>query len=550
MGSRRIWRKSTTRSAPSTPPSRSSEKSSSWENSVSSPGRILIVDDSRTIRIKLKKSVEALGHEAEAVESGRAALDLLATDNFDLILLDIMMPVMDGFEVLKSLKASSRTRDVPIIVISALDDEMSSVVKAIELGAEDFLPKDFELALLKARVSTCIEKKRLRDIEKEYLRQVAKLTKAAATLESGRFNPSKLGIRDVAGRPDGLGKLATVFATMAQKVYERERKMRQNIRTFRGALLLLACGGLWGLVVPLSKMASLVEAHPIGLAILIDVIGAVFCVGISIKRGTMPRLADLTRSDWKFILILAFISSVINQVLVYWLASKLPAFIVSIVIVLEGFSVFLFAALMRTEAPNLKRFLGLGLGLVGIFIILLYGEPAEMATSWLWLAIALVIPITYATEDIYLSERKPAAIDSVALFGITLVASVLMLMPLAAFYRDFIPLDLLTGKLGVIVVLMAVAGNLAMLLFIALISSTGAVFASQNAYAVTTAGIGWSMLLLGEAIPALTWVSLALIVVGLLMVEPKQEAEEEPPLLDDGLEEFVLRPDLVPLSTE
>src|SRR6185369_11820323 len=98
--------------------------------------------------------------------------------------------------------------------ISALDEEMSSVIKAIELGAEDFLPKNFEPALLEARVSTCVEKKRLRDIEKEYLRQVAKLTRAATALEAGRFNPSKLGLQDVTRRPDGLGKLANVFTTM------------------------------------------------------------------------------------------------------------------------------------------------------------------------------------------------------------------------------------------------------------------------------------------------------------------------------------------------
>lgn len=82
-----------------------------------------------------------------------------------------------------------------------------------------------------------------------------------------------------------------------------------------------------------------------------------------------------------------------------------------------------------------------------------------------------------------------------------------------------------------------------MLLFMGLVSTTGA--ASQNAYAVTAAGIGWSMLLLGEPIPALTWVSLVLIVVGPLMVEPKQEAEEESPLLDDSLDEFVPRLDPV-----
>ncbi|BCH05656.1 hypothetical protein MesoLj131c_74040 (plasmid) [Mesorhizobium sp. 131-3-5] len=517
---------------------------------ASKGARVLIVDDSGTVRLKLSKAIQTLGHETTAVASGKLALEQVSQNSFDLVLLDIVMPEMDGFEVLKALKSSRATRDLPVIVISALDEEMGSVISAIELGAEDFLPKDFEPALLKARVDTCIEKKRLRDVETEYLRQVTKLTRAAATLETGRFNPSKLGIRDVASRSDGLGKLATVFATMAQKVYERERKMRQNIRTFRGALLLLACGGLWGVVVPLSKMASLVEAHPVGLAILIDVIGAVFCVGISLKRRTMPSLKDLTWADRRFILRFAFISSVINQVLVYWVASKLPASIVSIVIVLEGFAVFLFAALMRTEAPNLKRFVGLGLGLVGIFIILLYGEPGEMATSWVWLVIALVIPVTYAAEDIYLSESKPASIDNVALFGMSLVVSVLMLIPLAAFYQDFVPFDLLTGRLGVIVLLMAAAGNLAMLLFIQLIASTGAVFASQNAYAGTAAGIGWSMLLLGEAIPVVTWASLALVIVGLLMVEPKQEAEEEPPPLDDSLEEFVPRLDLLPSPTE
>ncbi|MFN4140952.1 response regulator [Aestuariivirga sp.] len=506
------------------------------------PGRILVVDDSATVRLKLKKAVETLGHEGVAVGGGAEALKQLSASPFDLVLLDILMPEMDGFAVLEVLKSSPKTRDIPVIVISALDEEMASVVRAIELGAEDFLPKEFELPLLEARVSTCIEKKRLRDIEREYLRQVGKLTKAAATLETGRFNPSKLGLQDVASRSDGLGKLAKVFSDMAQKVYERERKLRQNIRTFRGGLLLLACGGLWGLVVPLSKMASEVDAHPVGLAILVNILGAIVCLGFSLKRQTMPILRDLTRSDWVFIIVFAAISSLINQVLVYWMASKLPAFIVSIVIVLEGFMVFLFAAVMRTEAPNLKRFLGLGLGLVGIVAILLFGQPADMNVNWYWLGIAMLIPITYAAEDLYLAERKPQTIDSVALFGISLAVSVVMLVPVAVVTDDFIPVDLLASRLGIIVVLMAGAANLAMLLFMLLISTTGAVFASQNAYAVTAAGIGWSIMLLGESIPMLTWAALALIVVGLIMVEPKQEAEEEPPMFDDILEDDLAAP--------
>ncbi len=501
---------------------------------MSAGGRVLIVDNSAMVRTKLTKAVTSLGHAAEAVASGAEALERIAKTVFDLILLDIVMPEMDGFEVLRALKSSAHTRDLPVIVISALDEEMPSVVRAIELGAEDFLPKDFELSLLKARLSTCIEKKRLRDNEKEYLRQVAKLTRAATTLEMGRFNPEKLGIQDVSVRPDSLGTLAKVFSTMAQSVYERERKLRQSIRTFRGALLLIACGALWGLVVPLAKMASSVEAHPVGLAILIDVLGAALCIGISARRSTLPRLGSLGRGDISFILLFALISAVLNQVLVYWMASQLPAFIVSIVIVLEGFFVFLFAALMRTEVPNVKRFIGLGVGLAGIVVILLFGMPVDTSASWIWLGIALLIPVTYAVEDLFLAERRPARIDTIALFGLVQVVSVVMLIPIAVVSNDFVPIELLAGQTGLIVILMATAANLAMLLFMLLVTTTGAVFASQVAYASTAAGIGWSMLLLGESVPMLTWGALALVIVGLLMVEPKHEAEAEPPTFDDA----------------
>ncbi|MBL0375296.1 response regulator [Rhizobium sp. KVB221] len=501
---------------------------------VNSSGRILIVDDSKMVRLKLQKAVEALGHQAIVVESGQQAVTRIAESPVDVVLLDIVMPEMDGYDVLKVLKSSRETRDLPVIVISALDEEMSSVIKAIELGAEDFLPKDFEPALLEARVSTCLEKKRLRDVEREYLRQVARLTKAATALETGHFNPSRLGLDDVASRTDGLGRLAKVFSTMAQKVYERERKMRQNIRTFRGGLLLLACGALFGLLVPLSKMAAGIAVHPIGLAFLVDTLGALICLAISMRRRSLPKLSQFGRAEWMYVLTFAFISSVVNQVLVYWMASKLPAFIVSIVIVLEGFMVFLFAAVMRIESPSLKRFLGLALGLVGVAVILTYGESGAGSgeNNWTWIALALVIPITFGLEDIYISEKRPAHIDSIAIYGVSLVASMAMLFVIAVAAGDLIPLDLLGGKLGALIVLMALAGTTAMILFIYLIQTTGAVFASQNAYAVTAAGIGWSIVLLGEYIPLWTWAALGLIIIGLIMVEPKGEAEEEPPLFD------------------
>lgn len=505
-------------------------------------GKILIVDDSRTEQLKLKKAIEALGHTAVTVGSGQAALDALRESAFDLVLLDIVMPELDGFEVLKLFKASRTTHDLPVIVISALDEEMSSVVKAIELGAEDFLPKTFELALLNARVSTCIEKKRLRDVEREYLQRVAKLTQAAAALQFASFNPSKLGLQDVSSRSDGLGQLARVFSAMAQNVYERERKLRQNIRTFRGGLLLLACGALWGLNVSLSKMAANIAAHPIGLALMVNMLGAVICITIASARGKMPRLNTLNRTDWRFIVIWAFLSSIVNQVLIYWMASKLPAFTVTLLILLEGFIVFLFAAIMRIEAPNLKRLAGMIAGLTGVLIVVLVGETSSTDGDWIWLVVALLIPATYAAEDLYISERRPSHFDTTALWGITLVVSCLMLLPFAVAFNDFVPIQYLKADMLVLVVLMAVAAALAMILFVYLVATTGAVFASQNAYAVAAAGIGWSMILLGEQMPLLTWGALALIVVGLILVEPKHEAEEEPPLMDAMVADPLVQP--------
>ncbi len=125
------------------------------------------------------------------------------------------------------MKADPRLRDIPVIVISALD-EMDSVVKGIELGAEDYLPKTFDPVLLRARIGACLEKKRFRDQEIEYLRQVERLTAAAAAVEAESFDPDSLA--EVSTRPDALGQLARVFQHMAHEVHAREQRLLHQIR--------------------------------------------------------------------------------------------------------------------------------------------------------------------------------------------------------------------------------------------------------------------------------------------------------------------------------
>ena len=143
---------------------------------------LLVVDDNEDNLYTLTHRLKRQGYNnLTTAENGQQALDLLARQPFDLVLLDIMMPVMNGYEVLEHLKSDMALKDIPVIMISAVD-EMDSIVRCIKAGAEDHLPKPFNAALLKARIGASLEKKRLRDLELTYLKQIEVQKKRADDL--------------------------------------------------------------------------------------------------------------------------------------------------------------------------------------------------------------------------------------------------------------------------------------------------------------------------------------------------------------------------------
>ncbi len=148
------------------------------------PGRLLIVDDNKVNRILLARGLEGDGHKVETAENGKQALEKLRGDLFDLVLLDIEMPEMNGYQVLETCLQDSDLRDIPIIMTSSLD-EIDSVVKCIELGAEDYLNKPVNPILLRARVNASLEKKRLRDEQRKLFRTFATKEVADELLRSG-----------------------------------------------------------------------------------------------------------------------------------------------------------------------------------------------------------------------------------------------------------------------------------------------------------------------------------------------------------------------------
>ncbi len=192
--------------------------------------RVLVVDDVEDNRQLLKRRLEKQGYAVSMAENGRVALEMVESEMPDLILLDIMMPELDGFAVLERLKGAKRTRDIPVIVISALDDT-ASAVRCIEQGAEDFLPKPFDPVLLKARVGASVARKRARDQERAVALAAESVATAAAAVEAGTYKAGMLA--DMARRRDAVGRLARVFDTMATNVRAREQQLHERVRALK-----------------------------------------------------------------------------------------------------------------------------------------------------------------------------------------------------------------------------------------------------------------------------------------------------------------------------
>ena len=151
---------------------------------VPGTGHLLVVDDNKVNRLLLGRGLEQQGHTVAFAENGVHALAMLRSESFDLVLLDIQMPQMDGYQVLEQITSDLHLRDIPVIMTTATE-ELDSVVRCIEMGAEDYLTKPVNPVLLRARISASLEKKRLRDQQRELVKKFATAEVAEDMQESG-----------------------------------------------------------------------------------------------------------------------------------------------------------------------------------------------------------------------------------------------------------------------------------------------------------------------------------------------------------------------------
>ncbi|MGC1217005.1 MAG: response regulator [Phormidesmis sp.] len=200
------------------------------DRAASKSGTIMVIDDNPANCDLLARRLQKQGHSVATATNAQQALRLLQAIPYDLILLDVIMPGMNGLELLKQLKENRMWRYIPVIMISALD-ELDGAVKCIELGAEDYLQKPFSPTLLRARISASLERKQLRDQEILYLSQVDQLTTAAAAIEMNQFDPDTL--EGLSQHPNKLGQLSRVFQQMAREVQSREQQLEQQVELLK-----------------------------------------------------------------------------------------------------------------------------------------------------------------------------------------------------------------------------------------------------------------------------------------------------------------------------
>ena len=188
---------------------------------------ILLADDNELDADMLRRRLQQLGYQISLAHSGLEALALVQEHTFDLLLLDVLMPEMDGLEALRSIKSVPATSDTPVLMISAME-EIPIVARCIELGADDYLTKPVEPILLRAKIDAALERRRLRRVQLEYHGDLAVLTAAAAAVGAQTLPPAALA--EIAARDDPLGRLARVFQRMASQVRERDASRQRATR--------------------------------------------------------------------------------------------------------------------------------------------------------------------------------------------------------------------------------------------------------------------------------------------------------------------------------
>jgi len=284
-------------------------------------------------------------------------------------------------------------------------------------------------------------------------------------------------------------------------------------------LLIAASGVLWGLTFSLAKIARMANAHPLGLTLWQSLGGAVFLLCICVVRRTGP---PLDKDHLKRYTIIALLGTAVPGTLNFYAASKVPAGLLAITVALVPLLTYGLSWLIGADRFALRRFYGIALGFAAIVLLIAPDTSLPDPAMVKWLLLAVFASVFYTLENLYVDLRVPNHTDMVILLMGALVVSSVILAPVVAVTGTFVPLAMPPGPAEWPIIGMILASNAAYLMFLYVIKSSGAVFASITGYIITLCGVLWGILLFGERHSLWVWAALILMLAGMALVTPRQ----------------------------
>ena len=304
---------------------------------------------------------------------------------------------------------------------------------------------------------------------------------------------------------------------MAEAVGRSKTKLT-GIERLAPVGLLLLMGTVWGGAIALAKIATNHGGHPVGLALWQTALGGSLLLLLSlIRRRPPPRAAPVLRFNF----VCGCVGVALPAIALFWSARHLPAGVVAIAFASMPMLTYGLAALFKVERADLLRVLGVTVGLGAIVLLVLPETALPVPGLAPWVLLALGASVLMSAENLYIAMRRPPGLDSIPLSCGRQLAAVVLLAPLAFAFDVTVPLFTAWGPVQWAASGMAVASATAYTLFLHMIRTAGPVFASQTAYVITLAGVFWGMALLGERHSLYVWAALALMLVGLALVRPR-----------------------------
>ncbi len=289
-------------------------------------------------------------------------------------------------------------------------------------------------------------------------------------------------------------------------------------RNLSAYLLLLFMGIIWGFALSLAKIAGQLGGHPIGLAFWQVSVSGGLLLAISLLTGGPPKL----RPDvFRFSMICGVCGVAFPAIALFWCALHLPAGVVAIAFASMPLFTYVLTVVFGVERGERRRLLGVTIGLGAMALIVFPGSALPEPGLTPWVMLALAASVGMSIENFYAGGYRPPGLSSVALSAVRQLGAVVVLLPVVWSTGTFLPVLQPWGVLQWVATANGVISGVAFTILLYVIRTSGPIFASQTAYVITLAGVGWGIILFNEFHSAYVWGALLLTMFGTALVRPR-----------------------------